>query len=185
MADIQVLIDSESLVVVGGPQTIELTTDKGARGIRGSQILVNVGIPGPSTFPDALVNDLCIDVNPGSDFSWLYQYQQKPAGKTWERILKISPSLYHAVYPVTFTAGAATIAIPITDITPTTMTLTEDNFAVGFAFYGANPIAGSLVSRTIVGADLELEFTAAEFDVTWAALAGATDVFVTIRVVPV
>lgn len=174
MPNIDVILESPSVVVLGGPSNIEVQLDTGATGQRGSTTYVGAGLPSALTIPNyslILPGDLYINASPGVNYSWLYQYLVKPGGNTWEPILSLNPTLYNAVYEVSFVAGEGIISIPVSNITTTTATLTSDNFAATFVFENNNPIASSLKSKTLSSGNLVLVFTAAEFDgSSWSAL---------------
>ena len=178
MTNIDVILESPQVVVLGGPSNIQVQLDTGATGQRGSTTYIGSGLPSSSTIPNyslILPGDLYINVAPGVNYSWLYQYLVKPGGNNWEPILSLNPALYNAVYEVSFVAGEATISIPVLNITTTSTGLTSDNFAVTFDFENLNPISASLKSKSLTSGNLVLVFTAAEFDgSSWSALVDAS-----------
>lgn len=189
MPSIDVILEQPDLVVLGGPTSVELQLDTGATGTRGSLIYVGVGTPSSLTIPNyssILPGDLYINVAQGSNYSWLYQYLVKPSGNTWEPILALNPAIYTAVYEVEYTAGEATISIPIINISSTPASLTSDNFAINFNYEHSNPIAASIKTKQIVSGNLVLTFSAVEFNGTsWSALVdSAIRMALSIRVIP-
>jgi hypothetical protein len=63
-----------------------------------------------------------------------------------------------------FTAGAATVSIPISDIIDITGTpLSADNFSIQYSIAHDNPISSSMTIPALAGTDLEIDFTAVEF----------------------
>lgn len=174
MPSIDVILDSPQIVLLGGPTRVDVQLDTGATGQRGSTTYVGAGLPSSSTIPNyslILPGDLYVNVSPGVNYSWLYQYIVKPGGNTWEPILSLNPALYNAVYEVSFVAGEGMITVPVSNITSTTTTLTADNFATTFVFEHSSPIASSLKSKTLTSGNLILVFTAAEFNgSSWSAL---------------
>jgi hypothetical protein len=166
MPSIDVILESENVVALGGPTSIELQLDTGATGQRGSLAYIGAGLPSSSTIPNyssILPGDLYINTAPGANYSWLYQYLVKPGGNTWEPILQLNPALYNAVHQVAFTAGTATISIPLSNITSNSTGLTLDNFAVNITFEHANPIAASISGKQITSGNLVLTIKALEY----------------------
>jgi hypothetical protein len=174
MAGIDVLLDAAQITVLGPPQTIDLQLDVGATGQRGSQIYAGAGLPSSSTIPNfssILPGDLYINISPGPNYSWLYQYLVRPAGNVWEPILRINPAIFNALYSVNFVDGEAEISIPITNITTLTASYTIDNFAVEFSFQHDNPISAVISNKLVVSNNLVLDFKAIEFvDGNWEDL---------------
>lgn len=188
MPSIDVILESQEVVVLGGPSTVELQLDTGATGQRGSTTYVGTGLPSQSTIPNyssILPGDLYINTSPGPNYSWMYQYLVKPGGNTWEPILQLNPTLYNAVYEVAFSSGTATISIPISSITTSTAALSADNFAIGFVFENENPVAGSISSKSVVSGNLVIEITAVEYSSgTWSAYTDSSaKVFISARVI--
>lgn len=188
MPSIDVILESQEVVVLGGPATVELQLDTGATGQRGSTTYVGTGLPSQTTIPNyssILPGDLYINTSPGPNYSWMYQYLVKPGGNTWEPILQLNPSLYNAVYEVAFASGTATISIPISSITTSTASLSADNFAVAFVFENANPIAASIASKSVVSGNLVLGLTAVEYSSgTWSTYTDSSArVSISVRVI--
>lgn len=171
---IEVLVDAADITVLGPPTVLDVQLDVGPTGQRGSQIYVGSGLPSSTTianYSSVLPGDLYINVAPGANYSYLYQYVVRPAGNEWIVVLSINPAIYRALFEVEFVAGAAEISIPISSITTATAAFTADNFAVEFSFQHTNPVSASISSKTIVSSNLVLDFTAVEFDGTdWIPL---------------
>lgn len=187
MPNIDVILESPQVVVLGGPSNIQVQLDTGATGQRGSIVYSGAGLPSSSTIPNyssILAGDLYINSSSGSNYSWLYQYLVKPGGTNWEPILSLNPSLYNAVHEANFVAGEATLSIPISNIS-STISLLASNFAVTFSFENSKPVSASLKSKTVLSSNLILVFTAAEFaSPNWSALVGtAIKVSLNIRVI--
>lgn len=167
MPSIDVVLESQDIVVLGGPTNIEVQLDTGATGTRGSLAYAGSGLPSSSTIPNyssILPGDLYINISPGANYSWLYQYLVKPAGNTWEPIVQLNPTLYNKIHTVAFTDGSATLSIPLTNITSSYSLLTPDNFEIQLTFENDNPISFSISGKQIVSTDLSLTIAAAEFD---------------------
>jgi hypothetical protein len=166
MANIEVLLDSDELTVLGPPNQIEVQLDIGSTGIRGSQVYVGNGEPSSITIPNyssILPGDLYINGFPGVNYSWLYQYVVKPGGNTWESVLAINPPLYRHLYSANFVSGSALATIPISSITSSTAGLTSSNFVVNYNFENDKPVAASITSKNIVSSNLTISFKAVEF----------------------
>ena len=161
-----VLLSNDDVTVLGPPNTVEVLVDIGPTGTRGSQVFVGVG--DPNVFPigqTPLLNDLYINVSPGADYGYMYQYVSEPGGNTWIQILEISPTLYSQLHTTTYVDGVAQIVIPISNIvTVTGSPLVSTNFVVQYSIAHSNPTASSVVVPALVGAgtNLVLDFSAVE-----------------------
>ena len=162
-----VLLSNDDVTVLGPPNTVEVLVDIGPTGTRGSQVFVGVG--DPNVFPicqTPLLNDLYINVSPGADYGYMYQYVSEPGGNTWIQILEISPTLYSQLHTTTYVDGVAQIVIPISNIvTVTGSPLVSTNFVVQYSIAHSNPTASSVVVPALAGAgtNLVLDFSAVEY----------------------
>ena len=162
-----VLLSNDDVTVLGPPNTVEVLVDIGPTGTRGSQVFVGVG--DPNIFPigqTPLLNDLYINVSPGADYGYMYQYVSEPGGNTWIQILEISPTLYSQLHTTTYVDGVAQVVIPISNIvTVTGSPLASNNFVVQYSIAHDNPTASSVVVPALVGAgtNLVLDFSAVEY----------------------
>ena len=182
---IDVLLNTDDIVVFGSPEVVEVLVDIGPSGTRGSQVFVGVGDPNLVEIGQTpKLNDLYINTSPGADYGYLYQYVSEPGGDTWIQVLKINPTIYSENHLTTYTAGAASIVIPIADIVTVTGTpLTADNFNVQYSIAHDNPVASGMAVPTLVGTNLTINFTAAEYSgSTWSDFSGevVTHLFITI-----
>lgn len=172
----EVLLSNDDLTVLGSPETVELLVDFGPQGVRGSQFFVGVGDPNiVSIGQTPLLNDMYINLAPGEDYSYIYQYISQPGGNVWVKTVKTNPVLYSKAYLVTFTSGSALIQIPIANITSTTG-LTSTNFNIQYQILGNSPIASSISVPVLTSGDTVLEFTmkGVEYDgTTWSNLSGS------------
>lgn len=188
MPNIDVILEDSSIAVLGGPSNIEVQLDTGATGQRGTQTYVGAGLPNSTTIPNyssILPGDLYINISPGVNYSWMYQYIAKPSGPTWEPILQFNPAIYNALYDVAFVAGETTITIPIVNIATTTATLVAANFAANFDIEHGNPIAASIKSKTVSSGNLIVNIVAAEYDGTdWSDfVSSSTKVSLSVRII--
>jgi hypothetical protein len=182
---IDVLLNTDDIVVFGPPDVVEVLVDIGPSGTRGSQVFVGVGDPNLIEIGQTpILNDLYINTSPGADYGYLYQYVSEPGGDTWIQILKINPTIYSENHLTTYTDGVASIVIPIADIVTVTGTpLTAENFNVQYSIAHDNPVATGMAVPTLVGTNLTINFTAAEYSVsTWSDFSGevVTHLFITI-----
>lgn len=182
---IDVLLNTDDIVVFGPPEIVEVLVDIGPSGTRGSQVFVGVGDPNLVEIGQTpILNDLYINASPGTDYGYLYQYVSEPGGDTWIQVLKLNPTIYSENHLTTYTDGAASIVIPIADIVTVTGTpLTAENFNVQYTISHDNPVASTMAVPTLVGTDLTINFTAVEYSSsTWSDFSGevVTHLFITI-----
>ena len=184
-----VLLDYDDITVLGSPEVIELLTDIGATGTRGSQIFVGVGNPNIIEIgQEPSLNDLYINTSPGAGYGYLYQYVSQPGGETWIEVLELNPTIYSKNFLTTYTSGEASITIPISDIVTSTATpLIAENFSIQYNIVNDNPIASSMSIPALVGdgEDLVINFKAAEYDGTWTDLNGQVTTHLHITVIGV
>lgn len=191
-----VILNTDDMVVVGGPAIIDLTLDVGATGQRGSKAYAGYGHPndGLSGSITPLVGDLYINAQSTSDeYSFLYQYQAIPNGNPtsqWVQILKLQPTSYAKNDQVEFVDGTAEVIIAANNIVKLTETqsLSEANFNIQCSIVNDNPVASSisLVQYTTIGGILKLTFNinALEYNGTaWENLDGAKSAHILITVV--
>jgi hypothetical protein len=170
-----ILLANDDLTVLGPPATIDVLVDIGPEGTRGSQFFVGVGNPNSINIGQTpLLNDLFLNVSPGGEVGYIYQYQAQPGANTWVRVLSISPTIYSINYQVPFVSGSGSATIPIADIVEITGTpLTAENFSVQYSIVHSNPIASSMNVPPLAGAedDLVIDFEAIEYaSSTWSGL---------------
>lgn len=190
---VDVLLNTEDVVVLGPPDSVDVLVDIGPQGTRGSKIIVGSGEPNAQTSSGVLLgttlilNDIYIQTNPGTDYGYMYQYISQSGTNTWVQVLKINPTIYSAVETVSFTSGAGSITIPISNIvTVSGSPLTASNFNVQFQIEGANPIASSMEIPALAGAgtNLVINFDAVEYSGgSWSALTGSKTVHLFISIV--
>ena len=182
---IDVLLNTDDIVVFGPPDVVEVLVDIGPSGTRGSQVFVGVGDPNLVEIGQTPnLNDLYINTSPGADYGYLYQYVSEPGGDTWIQVLKLNPTIYSQNHLTTYTSGSASIVIPIADIVTVTGTpLTAENFNVQYTISHDNPVASTMAIPTLIGTDLTINFTAVEYSGSaWSDFSGevVTNLFITI-----
>ena len=190
---VDVLLNTEDVVVLGPPETIDVLVDIGPQGTRGTKFIVGSGEPNAQTSSGVLLgqtlilNDMYIDASPGVDYGYMYQYVSQPGGNTWTQVLKINPAIYSAIETVSFSSGNGSITIPITNIvTVSGSPLTKSNFNVQYQIEGANPIASSIEVPALAGAgtNLVINLHASQYSGgSWSALTGSKTVHLFISIV--
>jgi hypothetical protein len=190
---VDVLLNTEDVVVLGPPDSIDVLVDIGPQGTRGSKIIVGSGNPNSLTSNGVLLgttlilNDLYINTSPGADYGYMYQYISQPGGNTWTEILYISPSIYSDIVTVSFSSGSGSITIPISNIvTVTGSPLTASNFNVQYQIENDNPIASSIQIPELVspGTNLVINLNAIQYSGgSWSSLTGSKTVHLFISIV--
>jgi hypothetical protein len=190
---VDVLLNTEDVVVLGPPDTVDVLIDIGPQGTRGNKFIVGSGEPNAQTSSGVLLgttlilNDMYIDTAPGTDYGYMYQYISAPGGNTWEQVLSINPSIYSAIETVSFSSGSGSITIPISNIvTVTGSPLTASNFNVQYQIENANPIASSMEIPALVspGTNLVINFDAIQYSGgSWSNLSGSKTVHLFISIV--
>lgn len=155
MAD--VLVSTDSLLVLGGPETVNVEVDYGPQGDRGSYIFAGSGEPTSTTTTELNANifDIYINVqSTHSGFANMYQLVAAPGGSQWTKILSLLPNVYSNNYENrTFTAGSLTISVPLINLIASELigTVTSENFNIQHSVSGTNPLASSISVGAIAG----------------------------------
>jgi hypothetical protein len=177
---VDVLLNTENVVVLGPPDQIDVLVDIGPQGIRGNKIIVGEGNPNEITTDGVILeqslilNDIYINTSPGADYGYMYQYISAPGGNTWDEALRVSPAIYSSIKTVQFTSGSGSITIPISNIvTVTGSPLSASNFSIQYQIEGTTPIASSLEIPELAGSgtNLVININAAHYSSgSWATL---------------
>jgi hypothetical protein len=186
---VDIVLDSEELIVLGGPSQVAVQVDLGGDGDRGSIFII------VSSEPNSLTNennelegntlqpfDMCINTQNKK----MYQYIAGDGGTlTWVEVLSIIPNTYSVNKSVTFTNGDGTISdIALTSITEDSTGMTAGNFNVQHSIIGSAPIASAVSVSNPSAGKLPITVHASEFDGTdWNDLSGARTVHLLITVV--
>jgi len=191
MADI--VLQTTDLDVFGGPTSLNVSTDFGKTGERGTRTWVGKGDPAEIlTTQDVKLYDLYINTDNFDDFySWLYQYVPNIGSPAWERVLKLNQQQYSSINLVNFDQGSAVLNIPMSNITKDT-TLTTSRFIIRYSFKNGiydeetpidstgSPIASSFTYGIPIISGvryLQIVFKGALFDGTdWSSLSGDYEV---------
>lgn len=190
---VDVLLNTEDVVVLGSPETVDVLVDIGPQGTRGSKTIVGSGEPNALTLngvilgQSIILNDIYINVAPGSNYGYMHQYVSAPGGNTWVEILRVSPAIYSSIRDVTFASGQGAITIPISDIAVVSgSALDSSRFNIQYKIAGNNPIASSFVVPELAGAgvNLVIQLKAIEYvSSSWAQLSGDKEVHIFISIV--
>lgn len=186
------IVSTDSITVFGPPEVIELGLDVGAPGQRGSLIYTGSGDPNVNTGvfvnEPAIVGDLYLRTDFGSDYGVVYQYGVTPTGNEWSSVLKFQPVTYSVIEPLVFTSGSATVSIPVNDIyTDAPATLTASNFSIQMTAEHDKPVSFSIVNKGLVTTSTRsLVFDVIATEQTYATgladLVGTVDFNITINV---
>jgi hypothetical protein len=174
------VLETIDLDVFGGPTSLDVSTDFGRPGQRGTRVWVGNGAPELTlTTQDIALYDLYINTNTVSEYySWLYQYVPEVGNPTWRRTLKLNPQQNSKISVVSFDSGEGTLDIPLSTITEDT-TVTASQFIIRFNLENnaGNPVANSFTYsiQTILGVKyLRIVINGAEWNGTiWTNLAGS------------
>lgn len=181
-----VVVDTDDLAVIGPPDAIEISVDIGDTGPRGSKIWVGAGDPNVYDFggSDIKIDDYYINVAVSSQYGWLYLYTASPTGNIWEQALRLQPSVYFKNYVATFTAGSATITIPLTDIAAEGIITDPSRYIANITPIYSDPVALSVNSTSVSGSNLILVVEAVKsVALTWSDLAETVTLGVMVAVV--
>jgi hypothetical protein len=174
-------VNIDDLAIIAPPEIIEVAVDIGPTGQRGSKVFVGSGDPNTKNFTETIyLNDLYINVSPGADYSYMYQYISVPGANQWESILKVNPALHARLdTTVDFTSGtSSTILVPISSIvTVTGSPLVASNFNVQHDIKYSDLVSSSISNVAVSGSNLAITLKAMKYSGSWQALT-ATDVSV-------
>ena len=178
----EVVLSTEDLVVLGGPDTINVEVDFGSQGDRGSLIFVGNGKPDivdigqdPNVF-DLYINLLTTD----DEYLMMYQYIDVLGTLQWQTLTKLIPNTYVKNTSIDFTTQNYCY-IPIADIVDPSYVGNTDasNFSVQVTFStsAGYPIVSSIKTEVVTVSsiqNLKITFYAKEFDGTdWIDISGS------------
>lgn len=182
MSYFEVQLETEDITVIGGPSVVNVQTDFGPAGPRGSFIFVGNGNPNEISIGQIpQIFDLFINLSSTSpEFLFIYQYQLADGQPTWVKLTKLSPNTYNRNRLATFSSiGQASIPIPVIDIVQLSdfpLTLSPDNFNIQYTIIGPNPVSSSIqlqVTGSVGEQLLTINLKAVEFvNNSWQPLTG-------------
>lgn len=189
-----IILSTDDLLVLGGPESINVDVDFGPQGDRGSYILLSLdGNPNEHAIGGNITSqpyDLSINMKEtDSEYLYLYQFLDQGGTNTWVKLFRLIPDTYGFVAIKTFTDGSAAVNIPITNIVPEDRigTVVSSNFNVQYSILGTNPISSAVsVGELVLDNDvlsLPLTLKAVEYDGAWSDLQGSRTVHLLITVI--
>jgi hypothetical protein len=151
---VDILLTTEDVAVLGGPDTVNVEVDFGTTGDRGSQIFSNVGKPVIGTngltvlAPDCQLFDLYINIlSTDDEYQYVYQLQNVLGTNTWVKLFKLVSNIYSKNYTATsFVDGVWTMNIPVAEIVPSSLvgSALAENFNIQYSVLNQYPIASSI-----------------------------------------
>jgi hypothetical protein len=194
MADITSTIASETLTILGGPATVQVSLDVGPKGDRGNIFFYGQGKPTVVSLPQtAKVYDMYVNLLQSDDeYKMVYQYIYAPGGPRWTQVFKLEPDVFRKqLIGQNFDNGESWVYIPIVQVLGDSdgRAVNAQNFHIQCTFKSTNPIASSvMVSEVTLDINnmlaLPILIKAAEFDGdSWSKVDGEKDVYLTISVI--
>jgi hypothetical protein len=168
MTVFDVVVDTDDLVILGPPKSIDVSLDIGEKGERGARFILGSGNPNlPGVIPngqEVKVGDVFLNSSTASNYGWLYIYTVTPFGNYWVSALKLQPPVYASNYEIsTNSNGEATISVPLSDIVSDISIDDVSRYTINLTLDNSNPSAVSIISRQIVGTSLIIAIKVAEF----------------------
>lgn len=190
MSSTEVLLSNDDLIVIGGPETLNVELDFGPKGDRGSLIFVGNQQP-PADIEDfsdlvgqtPKVFDMYVNLlksDPNNEYLMIYQYIPILAGSPqWQPLTKLIPNTYSGSVSIDFNT-LNYCHIPVAAIVDPSYVGNTDasNFSVTVTFGTSSnyPIASSIKTEIVSLngiQNLKITFYAKEFDGTnWVDITG-------------
>lgn len=199
MTNIDVLLSSDSIDVLGASSKLDVDLSIGTIGERGTNIFVGSGNPNLPSVSKPLTPktyDMFINLEPDDiEYLYLYQYLNVDGEFTWVALLRLIPNTFLNNYVAEFENGSAKMYIPITSIIPLASIgiYQAENFNVQHTLISSNPIASSIFVDGIIidpiSKQLKLELTinavqsTIEDPSTWSKVSGQFSVHLIVTVV--
>jgi hypothetical protein len=173
---------AEDILVLGGPEIVEVEVDFGPQGDRGSRIYAGNGKPDlvdigqtPNVF-DLYINLLTTD----DEYLMIYQYVEALGTLQWQTLTKLIPNTYVKNTSIDFTTQNYCY-IPIADIVDPSFVGNADasifSVQVTFSTPAGYPIVSSIKTEVVTVSsiqNLKITFYAKEFDGTnWIDINGS------------
>jgi hypothetical protein len=193
MAIFDVVVNTDDLVVLGPPDVIDLAISIGEQGNRGATFYAGSGTPNDvevsqNIFGENIVpvlGDIFINTALGAEYGWLYIYNPKVVGNDWDQVLKLQLPFYAIEEEITFTAGSATLSIPLSNIIPAGATESDPNkYIVTITPKALNPAVVTVNSKTIASTNLQVTLSGIKYSSsTWAVLNETISIYVHVAVI--
>lgn len=188
-----VVVNTDDLVVLAAPATIDLGVDFGPQGQRGATFYAGSGNPNDSSVSDNVFGDIVVPVEgdiyintaAGANYGWLFIYNPKITGDDWDQVLRLNPPIYTRNIEQTFSSGSSTISVPVADILPSGVVVSGPySYVVNVTPINSNPTVLTIVSQAISGSNLEIVLSGISFSGgTWSNLNSTIDISTSITVV--
>lgn len=151
------LLETEDLVILGPPRSINVSVDVGSQGERGAKIFVGAGNPNnPGVIPnidEVLVGDFFINNSTAQDFSWLYTLVARPglggAARSWEKVLQLQPPIFAKNVKAVFDNGTGQLEINLQDIVSDLSIVNVDRYVVNIEPIYPDPVLVTINSKSI------------------------------------
>lgn len=179
-----VVVNTDDLVVLAPPTTIDVGVDFGPQGQRGATFYAGSGNPNDASvqenvFGDVIIpidGDLYINTAAGANYGYLFIYNPKVVGDDWDSVLRLSPPMYTRNIEQTFTTGLSTISIPVADIIPPGVVVSQPyDYIVNLNPISLDPTVLTINSQTISGSNLNIVVEGVKFSGgTWSAMNAET-----------
>jgi hypothetical protein len=194
MSIFDVVVNTDDLVVLAPPTTIDVGVDFGPQGQRGATFYAGSGNPNDSSvsenvFGDVIVpvdGDLYINTAAGANYGWLFIYNPKVVGDDWDQVLRLNPPMYTRNVEQTFTTGVSTMVIPEEDIVPLGVVVTGPyDYVVNLTAISTDPTLLTINSQSVSSGNLNIVIEGIKYSGgTWSAMNAETiDIATTITVV--
>lgn len=171
-------VNTDSIAIIAPPDRIDVSVEIGPSGQRGSKVFIGAGDPntitsGGTIFSETIyLNDLYINVSPGTDYSYMYQYVSVPGTNQWETVLKVNPALHARLdTTVDFTSGTATVTVPVASIaTVSGSPLVATDFNIQHNIKHSNLVSSSISNVQVSGSNIQITLKAMEYSGSWQTL---------------
>lgn len=186
-----VVLDTEDLLVLGPVTNVELQSDIGPTGKRGSRFFVGAGDPNiagviPAT-EEIQIGDFFVNSSVSAKYGWLYVYQ---AGQNniiaWQEAIRLQPAIYSNNFQVDFSNGLASVSIPIAEITSDTSVINTNKYVVQITPVSADPLIANIQQKRIDApsySELSLDLRAIKLLLgSWVPVDGLVNIGITVSV---
>lgn len=189
-----VVVNTDDLVVLASPSVIDVGVDFGPQGQRGATFYAGAGNPNDASvsqnvFGDTIVpafGDIYINTSAGANYGWMFIYNPKIVGDDWDSVLRLNPPIYTRNIEKTFTSGVSTISVPVEDILPAGVTVSDPySYIVNITPINSDPTFLTINSQVISGSNLNITVSGIKyFGGSWSELDAETiDIATTITVI--
>jgi len=175
-----VVVNSDDIVVLAPPSTIDVGVDFGPEGQRGATFYAGSGNPNDDAVSENIFGDLITPISgdvyvntaAGANYGWLYIYNPKVSGDDWDQVLRMSPPMYTRNIESSFSSGSTTLVVPVSNIVPLGVVVTSAyDYVVNIRAINADPTLLTISSQTIASDNLEIVVQGMKYsDSAWSDL---------------